>query len=405
MTMSTGGQVAEHLSIGLLARSYPRKLIRAILEDQGRQSERVRDLPAELVVHYVIALGLFMAVSTGEVLRSLMEGLQWLGGANTRLKAASVAAISKARTRLGAGPLRELWRRTADPIAPAGQPGVYYRQWRTVAIDGSSLDLADTPQNLEHFGRQESSRGQAAFPQLRFVALCESGTHTIFALNMGTHKQSELALAASVVDALKPDMLCLADRLYPGYALWQRAQKTGAALLWRARSNADLPVIETLPDGSYLSWIYPSTAARRQKQGGIQVRVIEYQLLGVVDAEPLYRLITTILSHEQAPANELAALYTERWEIEVTLDEVKTHLRGGQVVLRSRTPELVEQEFYGMMLAHRAVRILMNEAALRHEVEIDRLSFTHSIRVIRRKLAAMPALSPSTHRGVDVGGH
>ena len=394
MTMSVGGRVAEHLSIGLLARCYPRKDIRSVLEAHGRQSRRVRDLPADLVVHYVIALGLFMAVSTGEVLRSLMEGLQWLAGKNAGLRPPSAAAISKARSRLGAAPLRELWQRSAAPIAHQGQPGAFYRQWRLVSIDGSTLDLADTQSNLEHFGRQESSRGQAAFPQLRFVALCESGTHSIFAVNMGAYKSSENALAEQVVDSLKPDMLCLADRLYPSFQLWQRAQKTGAALLWRVRSNAILPAMEVLADGSCLSWLYPSEKARRRKTGGVKVRIIEYELLDVKDPEPLYRLATTILDPRQAPAQELAALYPERWEIETTLDEFKTHLRGGQVVLRSKTPELVEQEFYGMMLAHRAVRSLMNEAAERGQIDPDRLSFTHSIRVIRRKLAAMPALPP-----------
>ena len=394
MTMSTGGRVAEHLSIGLLAHSYPREAVRCALQAHGKQGKRVRDLPADLVVHYVIALGLFMAVSTREVWRTLIEGLQWLNGEHAGFAAPSVAAISKARSRVGAAPLRELWQRCAAPIAKPGQLGAFYRQWRLMSLDGSTLDLADTQSNLDYFGRQESSRGQAAFPQLRFVALCETGTHSICALNLGAYKRSELALAEPVIDELKPDMLCLADRLYLNYNLWQRAQKTGAALLWRVRSNAVLSVIELLPDGSYLSWLYPSEKARRQKTGGVKVRVIEYELLDVNDPEPLYRLVTNLLDPEQAPAQELAGTYPERWEIETTLDEFKTHLRGGQVVLRSKTPELVEQEFYGMMLAHRAVRSLMNEAAQRAQIDPDRLSFTHSIRVIRRKLAAMPALFP-----------
>ena len=149
-----------------------------------------------------------------------------------------------------------------------------------------------------------------------------------------------------------------------------------------------------LEDGSYLSRIYPNKRAKRRKEGGIWVRVIEYELEGVEEAEPFYRLITTLLDAQSYPAQELAALYEERWEIETTLDEFKTHMRGGQVVLRSKTPELVSQEFCGMMLAHRAVRMLMNEAALREKLDPDRLSFTHSIRVIRRKLTAMPALPP-----------
>jgi hypothetical protein len=189
-------------------------------------------------------------------------------------------------------------------------------------------------------------------------------------------------------------MLCLADRLDPNFSLWKKALSTGASLLWRTRLNADLPLEEVLADGSYLSRIYPAEKDKRKKRNGLVVRVIEYQLEGVEGAEPLYRLITTLSDAEKYPAEELAALYPERWEIQVTLDEFKTHMRGGQVVLRSKIPELVEQEFYGMKLAHRTVRTFMNEEAWRQKLDPDRLSFTHATRVIRRKLAAMPALSP-----------
>lgn len=395
MTMSTGGRIAEHLSVGVLARSYPRERIRDLLQRMGLQSQRVRDLPAEALVYYVIALGLFMAVSTGEVLRCLVEGLQWLGGgASGKLHLAGKAAISQARRRLGAAPLKALWEESAVPLAQEGQPGGFYRGWRLFSIDGSTLDVPDTEENLAHFGRQESSRGQAAFPQLRFVSLCENGPHAILRVRLGGYHLSETALAMDLVSELRAGMLCLADRLYATFPLWQKAAATGAALLWRARANADLPVEEVLADGSYLSRIYPAQKAKRKKQGGLTVRVIEYELAGVEEPEPLYRLLTTLLDPVAAPAEELAALYPQRWEIEVVLDEFKTHLRGGQVVLRSKTPELVEQEFWGMMLAHRAVRALMQEAALRQNLDPDRLSFTHALRVIRRKLAAAPALPP-----------
>ena len=211
--MSSGGRIAEHLSVGILARSYPRERIRDILERMGLQSQRVRDLPAEALVYYVIGLGLFMAVSTGEVLRSLVEGLQWLEGKSEGLKPASKSAISQARSRLGAAPLRALWEESATPVAVAGQPGAFYQGLRLVSIDGSTLDVPDTAQNLAHFGRQESSRGQSAFPQLRFVALCESGSHTIFWLRMGSYPTHETTLAAQLLPDLRPCMLCLADRL------------------------------------------------------------------------------------------------------------------------------------------------------------------------------------------------
>lgn len=392
MKMRVGNQIAEHLGVGVLAKMYPRKQIRGILERNGLQSQRVRDLPSDALVYYIIALGLYMAVSTREVLRSLVEGLQWLGGSGG-LKVAGKTGISKARSRLGSLPLKALWEESRQLLAQEGEVGSFYRGLRLMAIDGSTLDVPDTNKNLLHFGKQNSGRGESAFPKMRFVSLCECGTHSIFSVRMGSYKVAESKLAEEIIGDLKSGMLCLADRLYSSYSLWQKASTTGAQLLWRIKINALLPAEKILEDGSYLSKIYPSRKARSQKKEGIIVRVIDYELDGV-EGEPLYRLITTLLNSQQAPAEELAALYSQRWEIESVLDEFKTHLRGGSVVLRSKTPELIEQEFYGMLLAHRAVRTLIHEAAQHQNIDPDRLSFTHSLRVIRRKLAATPALSP-----------
>ena len=190
-------------------------------------------------------------------------------------------------------------------------------------------------------------------------------------------------------------MPCLADRFFPGYQLWQKAAKTGADLLWRTRRNARLDVDRQLPDGSYLSRIYLSTSDRRNQRNGIVVRAIDYRLEDVAGAEPAYRLVTTIPDHTEAPAEQLAALYHERWEIETTFDELKTHLRGAQIVLRSKTPELVEQEFYGLLMAHFAVRALMHEAALQAGEDPDRLSFLHAVRVVQRRMPRFVAIPPS----------
>ncbi len=209
-----------------------------------------------------------------------------------------------------------------------------------MSLDGSTLDVADTAENDKAFGRPVASRGSSAFPKIRFVGLLESGTHVLWAAHMDQYAIDEITLAESVVPALQPGMLCLADRFFPSYQLWQAAVKTGADLLWRTRQNARLEVEKRLPDGSHLSRIYASTDDRRHQRNGIVVRAIDYRLKDVPDAEPVYRLIITILDHQQAPAKELAALYHERWEIETALDELKTHLRGAQIVLRSKTPEL-----------------------------------------------------------------
>jgi hypothetical protein len=394
MTMGTGGKIAEHLSIGVLAQIYPWERVSAVLRQTDRSSERVRDLPAEVVTYYVMGLGLFMAVSTREVLRVLVEGLQWLGAAPA-VKVASKAAISQARTRLGAAPLRQLWEQTGQPLMKAGATGAFYGGRRLVALDGTTLDVPDTKANEGHFGKPGASRGQAAFPQVRLVGLVETGAHALLAVAMAPYKTGAHTLARLVVPKLSADMLCLADRLFASFSLWQLAGKSGAQLLWRVRANYRLPVETALADGSYLSTFYASTADQRHRTNGVRVRVIEYTLAHHPKGET-YRLMTTLLDPAEAPAVALAALYPERWELEGVFDELKTHLRGGQrVVLRSKTPALVEQEIYGLLLAHRAVRTLMCRAAHGAQLDPDRLSFTHSVRVLRRKLAHPPAFPPS----------
>src|SRR6185312_872329 len=249
-----------------------------------------------------------------------------------------------------------------------------------------------------------ASRGASAFPQLRFAALVENGTHVLFGAHLGPYAQGEITLARAVLAALCPGMLCLADRQFFGHALWLLALDTGADLLWRVKHNLRLPREAVLADGSYLTTVYPSDKDRRHRTGGVRVRVVEYRLEGVAEAEPLYRLITTILDPAKAPAAELAALYHERWEIEGALAELKTHLRGAQLVLRSKSPELVRQEFWGLLLAHFAVRGLMHEAALKADEDPDRLSFSHAVRVVRRKLPLFAALSPSSQTRPASGG-
>ena len=201
----------------------------------------------------MIALGLLMAVSTGEVLRCLLEGLSWLGGLRSKPRIAGKSGISQARTRLGAAPLKAPWEESVSPIAKKGLLGCFYKNKRLPCVDGGILDVPDTVENFERYGHQHSSRGNAAFPQLRFVALCESGTHALFEAQMGAYRTSESTLMEGVLAHLRPDMLCLADRLYSAFPLWQKAVQTGASLLWRARSNATLAVEEALSDGSYLS--------------------------------------------------------------------------------------------------------------------------------------------------------
>jgi hypothetical protein len=392
--LPAGVRLSDHIGLGVIARAVPLGRVRQILAETGKASERERDLPAQVMVYYAIALALYMGSSTREVLRCLLEGLRWLWGAEA-VKVAGRSGISQARGRLGEAPLHRLYEEVVQPLATRATKGAWYRRWRPVSLDGSCLDVADTEANCAEFGLRGASRGASAFPQLRFVALVENGTHVLFGAQLGRYAEGETTLAQAALAALRPGMLCLADRQFFGHALWQAAAATGADLLWRGKHNLRLPREVVLADGSYLTTIYPSDKDRRHGTGGVRVRVVEYRLAGVADAEPLYRLMTTILEPAQAPAAELAALYHERWEVEGALAELKTQLRGARVVLRSKTPALVRQEFWGLLLAHFAVRGLMHEAALRADEDPDRLSFLHAVRVVRRKLPLFAALPPS----------
>ena len=394
-SLPAGSRITDYISLGVITQFFPIDKVRGVLQKTGRASVRERDLPAHVVVYYVIALALYMRSSYREVLRCLLEGVQWLLDPSAPLKVAGKSGISQARSRLGAAPLKALYGSVVMPIAKRRTRGAWYRQWRLVSLDGSTLDVADTPENDDAFGRPGASRGSSAYPKIRFVGLLENGTHVLWGARMDPYATDEITLAQAVVPALQKGMLCLADRFFPGYELWQKARQTGAELLWRTRQNARLEVDQRLADGSCLSRIYASTSDRRNHRNARVVRVIEYRLKDVPDAEPIYRLITTILDPKLAPAKELAALYHERWEIETALDELKTHLRGAQIVLRSKTPELVRQEFYGLLLAHFAVRGLMHEAALQAGEDPDRLSFLHSVRVVQRRLPRFAAIPPS----------
>lgn len=400
-----GARITDYISLGVLAKQFPADEVHSVLAETGKASRRQRDLPAHVVIYYVIALALYMQVSCREVLRCLLEGVRWLAEPDERIKVTGRAGISQARARLGSEPVKILHDRIVRPIAERGTKrqtkGAWYRKWRVVSLDGSTLDVADTHENAEAFGRPGASRGQSAYPQIRFVSLVENGTHILFGSQMGGCHMGETTLSEESLTYLRLGMLELADRNFFSYEGWKKARATGADLVWRVKKSMILPCLKRLEDGSYLSKVYPSTKARRHDTDGLFVRVIEYTLPDTPEAELLYRLITTILDPADAPANELAALYHDRWEIENALDEFKTHLRGRQIVLRSKQPDLVRQEFYGLMMAHFAVRGLMHEAALKADEDPDRLSYVHAIRVIRRKLPRFTALPPSGQKIVS----
>ena len=395
-----GARITDYISLGVITKTFPLSSIEPVLSNTGKSSIRQRDLPAQVVVYYVIALALYMQSSYREVLRCLLEAVQWLRDPSAAFRVAGKSGISQARTRLGWEPLRQLHDELVKPIAVRETRGAWYRTWRLVSLDGSTFDVADEKANEDAFSRPRASRGASAYPQIRFVSLVENGTHVLFGSQMDGYRTGEITLAKSVLPALHKGMLCLADRNFFGFELWQQARATGADLLWRMKKNMRMACEKRLPDGSYLSHVYPSERDWRHKTNGQALRVIDYRLEGIEGSEPIYRLATTILDADKSPAGELAALYHERWEIETAFDELKTHLRGAQIVLRTKTPDLVRQEFYGLLMAHFAIRGLMHEAALKADEDPDRLSFLHAVRVIRRKIASYSAIPPSAEEGL-----
>jgi len=393
----SGDRLTDRVGVGVLTRSFPPEVIDEVVAGQGRTEQRKRLLPARLVVYYVMALALFASEGYEEVMRQLVAGLAWTVRWRGTWRVPSSPAISKARTRLGPAVLAALFDRVCVPVGAPGTPGVFYRSWRLVAVDGTTFDAPDETDNTARFGKPSNDQGQGAFPQVRLVALAECGTHALFAAAMAGIATGEQDLFRRLLAKIGPGMLVLADRNFLGHQLWAATAATGAQLLWRAKSDTRLPVVGELDDGSYLSYLAePGTRGRGRR---ISVRVVEYTLRAGESAYPhrageVYRLVTTILDPNAAPAEDLAAAYAQRWEIESVFDEIKTHQLQSRPVLRSRDPDGVEQEIWGILLVHHAIRDLIAVSARDAGLDPDRVSFTRALRATRRQVTDQAGISP-----------
>jgi Insertion element 4 transposase N-terminal/Transposase DDE domain len=394
--LGDGARLTDFLSASLMARVVPPEVVNEVLDAHGRNSQRIRAFPAVAGVYYVMALSLYPEAAYEAVFSAVSQGLAWSAGA-AQPAAVKRAAISSLRIRIGAQPLCDLVQRCCLPLADASiHPSAFYRGLRLVGIDGSTFELADETDIDQAFGRPGGRQGPAGYPQARCAILAECATHAILAANLGPYRCGEWELCVPLLDSLKPGMLCLADRGFNGFEHWEQAAAGGAQLLWRCPSTRILPVEQMLADGSYLSTIRPTGVRQAQAQArAIKVRVIDYKLPRLPDAEPHYRLITTLLDERSAPAMELAELYHRRWEMESIYDELKTHLRQSRRVLRSKTAELVRQEFYGWVLMHYAVRWLLHHGAARHRIPHEDLSFTGHLQLFRREQPHSGAFPPT----------
>ncbi len=367
-----------------LKRIIPRADIEGVLQRTGKDRTHCRRLPAWFLVWFVIALGLFCRDCYRQVFRWLQPYRK--GGTPGR------TTLCEARKRLGVAPLRLLAEQAIRLQGKPTTPGAFYRGMRTMALDGFVVDVPDTPPNERAFGRPGSGRAPGAFPQARVLALCETGSHVLWRSLIKPQSRGEVTMSHYLLRFLRRDMLLLWDRNFLSYQTASEVRRSGAHLLARIKSNLIFEPIRVLGDGSYLAKLYRGPSDRREDRDGIPARIIEYTFddPGRPGSGEPHRLLTTLLDDQLDPAEALIVLYHERWEEEVTIDELKTHQRE-RPVLRSQTPGGVVQEIYGLLLGHYVIRVLMQEAAAREGIDPQRLSFTATLKILRCRLPECPA--------------
>ncbi|WP_433060598.1 IS4 family transposase [Dactylosporangium sp. CS-033363] len=428
----------DQVTLGVLISQVPRDAVDDAVAVCGvRERRSDGKLPAHVTAYLTLALALFPDDDYEEVAAKVTGSLDRFGVWDAGWSVPTSSAITQARKRLGRELFAELFRGTCGPVAGRAGPaaaaaalgaarGSFLRSWRLLAIDGFEIDVPDTPANVAEFGYAGSGEKQSSFPKARVVALAECGTHAFVAAAVGTHTSGEKTLAATLYPQLHGDELLTADRGFYSWRGWQTAQATGAALLWRAPTNLHLPVIKILPDGTYLSILIkpeirfiprrdrllaaaragthldnldhiPEAFDRHGEPIAHLVRVIEYDIPDRAGDghHELIALTTTILNPADARADELAAAYHQRWEQETSHDQLKTHLRGPGQVLRSRLPDLVHQEIWAYLIVHHAVTALITQASAAADLDPDQISFTKTLRLIRRTATGTAAIPPS----------
>ena len=412
-----GGRLTDWISLGVLASWVPRDAVDDAVEVTGRGARRGGGkLPPHVVVYFVMALALFADEDYEEVITRLAGTLQGWGCWDDGWEVPTSGGICQARQRLGPEPVEELFGQVAAPVAEEDTIGAFLSGWRLMSVDGMEWDVPDTAANRAAFGSRAGPAGPAAFPKVRVVTISECGSHAAVAAAVGPAAggkgSGEQALARRLYPRLEQDWLLLADRNFYSWADWRAAAGTGAALLWRVKSSLALPVLEALPDGSWRSVLIrpridsraPARAALLAAAGRGEdldedqaryVRVIEY---AVPDRDGNGKderviLVTTITDFRLATAEDLARAYHQRWEHETGNAQLKTYLRGPGRVLRSQSPAMAEQEIWGYLLTHCAISALICAAATAAGIDPDRVKFTRTVRIIRRR-AGDPAFPP-----------
>lgn len=426
----------DQVTLGVLISQVSREEVDAAVQGCGvREKRSDGKLPAHVTAYLTLALALFPDDDYTEVVAKVTGSLDRFGCWSAGWSVPTSSAVTQARKRLGRQVFAEVFERTCGPVAGEAGPaavagalgtarGSFMRRWRLLAIDGFDVDVPDSEQNVAEFGYAGSGPSRSAFPKARVVALAECGTHAFVAAEVDAWSVGEKTLAQRLYPRLRGDELLTADRGFYSWTGWDTAVCTGAALLWRAPTQLDLPVVTVLSDGTWLTILIKPTirGPRRERllaaaragadladintvpdafdERGLPVahlaRVLEYDVPdrhGNGTGE-LITLITTIVDLTEARADELAAAYHQRWEEETANDQLKTHLRGPGRVLRSRLPDLVHQEIWAYLIVHHAISALTAKASAAADLDPDRISFTQTLRLIRRTATGTADIPP-----------
>jgi hypothetical protein len=404
-----GDRLADRVGIGVLAKVFPPELVDRVVDEVGVREQRKRALPARVVVYYLLAMVLFFQSSYGEVWSKLVAGLEWAKRVRVRLALGmqpTPAAITYARQRLGWPVMARLMEQVAGPLAGQESESAFVSGMRLVAVDGMCVDVPDTPENGAEFGYPGNGERRGPFPQIRVVGFGECGTRAVWGATCSGLTTGEQALTRQLLGKLGRGDVVVADRNFLSHGLLSDVLATGAQVLWRAKSDIDLPVLEVLCDGTYRSRIADPVAAKRlrrtgvapQNIPGIDVRVIEYSVAAedASEVSETFVLVTDILDPQVLTAEQAAAAYARRWQLQTCFDELETSLRGGAaVVLRSKSPPLIRQEIYPMLCCYQAIRTLISHAAEGAGLDPARISFTRARDGIRSRISDPGSFSPS----------
>jgi Insertion element 4 transposase N-terminal/Transposase DDE domain len=399
VTHKPASSLGDCFAAAELFRLIPREVVDRALASTNREKRRERLFHDHMVVYFVILMGMFLDLPYLFVMEKFANTLSWLQLGAEKLATLSEPAIVQARQRIGASPLRALFKLFACSLSTEETPGAFFHGLRLVVIDGTTFIVSDSKENAKQFGRPANQSGPAGMPQIRCVALIEYATRVFIDLVFGPYEgSSEQSLAPALLSKLQPGMLCMGDRLYPSYEFCKMVVDTGAHFCFRVKKDFKLSPTRVLNDGSYEARLYLHINRKKQRNVYVTVRVVKYNVAG--HSEEI-RLITSLLDHNMVPAIELAKLYPVRWTEETTYDELKSVLRCRDLVLRSRSPEMVEQELYGVFLAHYLVRCFMFSAASQGGIPPDALSFNRAIYLVRENLPKLGDFSPGRNSEKD----